>query len=84
MRRPGRIAIATSAVMIVLGLPFLSALFTTVDATVLPQSEQARQVDNILQQRFTPNLTANAESSAATQATSTKAGTPSPLSSPQE
>ncbi|TML36838.1 MAG: MMPL family transporter [Actinobacteria bacterium] len=57
MRRPGRIAIVTAAIMLTLGLPFLGAKFTTVDATVLPRAEQAHRVDEALQTRFTPNLT---------------------------
>ena len=57
MRRPARVAVVAAAVMITLGLPFLGAHFTTVDATVLPRSEPARQVDDALRTRFTPNLT---------------------------
>ncbi len=58
MRRPGRIAVVTAAVMIVLGLPFLGIRFTTVDATVLPKSQPARKVDTLLATRFLPHTTA--------------------------
>ena len=57
MRRPARIAVAATVVMITLGLPFLGVRFTTVDATVLPRSEPARRADDALRTRFTPNLT---------------------------
>jgi uncharacterized membrane protein YdfJ with MMPL/SSD domain len=57
MRRPGRVAIASAAVLILLGLPALGIKFTTVDATVLPTSEPARQVDTALRTQFPPNRT---------------------------
>jgi uncharacterized membrane protein YdfJ with MMPL/SSD domain len=61
MRRPGRIAIATATLLIVLGIPFYSLKFTSVDAQVLPESASARQVDNVMRAQFppfhdTPNL----------------------------
>ena len=57
MRRPARVAVAAAAVMIALGLPFLGVRLTTVDATVLPKSEQARKVDTLLATRFLPHTT---------------------------
>jgi uncharacterized membrane protein YdfJ with MMPL/SSD domain len=48
-------------VLIVLGIPFYSIKFTSVDAQVLPESASARQVDNVMRAQFppfhdTPNL----------------------------
>jgi uncharacterized membrane protein YdfJ with MMPL/SSD domain len=54
MRVPGRIAAATAALLIALGIPFLSIEFTTVDARVLPTSAGARQVDDALRTEFPP------------------------------
>jgi RND superfamily putative drug exporter len=54
MRFPGRIAIATATLLIVLGLPFLGIKFTSVDAQVLPESASARQVDDVLRTEFPP------------------------------
>jgi uncharacterized membrane protein YdfJ with MMPL/SSD domain len=61
MRRPIGIATVTAAILIVLGLPFWSLKFTSVDAQVLPESASARQVDNVMRAQFppfhdTPNL----------------------------
>jgi RND superfamily putative drug exporter len=61
MRRPIGIATATAALLIVLGIPFWSLKFTSVDAQVLPDSASARQVDNVMRAEFppfrdTPNL----------------------------
>ena len=52
MRRPGRIAIATSAVLLVMGIPFLGIKFTTVDASVLPADQSARVVSDALERDF--------------------------------
>jgi uncharacterized membrane protein YdfJ with MMPL/SSD domain len=57
MRRPARVAIASGAVLILLGLPALGIKFTSVDATVLPKEEPARQVDTALRADFPPNRT---------------------------
>jgi uncharacterized membrane protein YdfJ with MMPL/SSD domain len=57
MRRPGRIAMASAALMIVLGLPFLRVAFTSVDARVLPASREIRQVSNALDRDFPPRRT---------------------------
>jgi uncharacterized membrane protein YdfJ with MMPL/SSD domain len=54
MRRPAPIAIGTAAILIVLGLPFWSLKFTSVDAQVLPESASARQVDNVMRADFPP------------------------------
>jgi RND superfamily putative drug exporter len=61
MRRPIGVATATAALLIVVGIPFYSLKFTSVDAQVLPESASARQVDNVMRAEFppfrdTPNL----------------------------
>jgi RND superfamily putative drug exporter len=53
-RFPGRTAALTAALLIVLGIPFLSIQFTTVDAQDLPTSASARQVDDTLRAEFPP------------------------------
>src|SRR5512133_2661114 len=54
MRRPIGVATLTAAVLIVLGIPFYSLKFTSVDAQVLPDSASARQVDNVMRADFPP------------------------------
>jgi RND superfamily putative drug exporter len=54
MRIPGRIAFASAAFLIVLGIPFFSINFTSVDAQVLPEDTSARMVDNVLRSEFPP------------------------------
>jgi uncharacterized membrane protein YdfJ with MMPL/SSD domain len=54
MRRPVGIATVTAAMLIVLGIPFWSLKFTSVDAQVLPTSASARQVDDVLRADFPP------------------------------
>ncbi|MDQ3758665.1 MAG: MMPL family transporter, partial [Actinomycetota bacterium] len=54
MRIPGRIALGSAALLIALGIPFLSIKFTSVDAQVLPEDTSARQVDNELRAEFPP------------------------------
>ena len=61
MRRPGRIAAITAALLIALGIPFASIKFITVDASVLPAGASARQVDDALKRDFAPNRTAPLE-----------------------
>ncbi len=56
-RRPGPIAAASAGLLIVLGLPFLGIKFVTVNASVLPHTASARQVDDALKQSFPPNRT---------------------------
>jgi RND superfamily putative drug exporter len=58
MRRPGPVAIATAALLIVMGLPFLRIEFTGVDASVLPTDRSARVVDDALRAEFPPGPTA--------------------------
>jgi RND superfamily putative drug exporter len=52
MRRPARIALASAATLVALGVPFLGIEFTSVDASVLPPSASARQVDDALRSEF--------------------------------
>jgi uncharacterized membrane protein YdfJ with MMPL/SSD domain len=54
MRRPIAIAITTAALLLILGIPFYSLKFTSVDAQVLPESASARQVDNVMRAEFPP------------------------------
>jgi uncharacterized membrane protein YdfJ with MMPL/SSD domain len=61
MRRPIGVATVTATILIVLGIPFYSLKFTSVDAQVLPESASGRQVDNVMRAQFppfrdTPNL----------------------------
>ncbi len=58
MRRPARVAIASAAVLIALGVPFLGIKFTAVDASVLPETASARQVDDSIKRDFPPAQTA--------------------------
>ena len=53
-RRPIPIATITVALLIVVGIPFWSLKFTSVDAQVLPESASARQVDDVLRADFPP------------------------------
>jgi uncharacterized membrane protein YdfJ with MMPL/SSD domain len=55
MRRPGPIAIASASFLIALGIPFWGIHFTSVDATVLPTSASARQVDTAMKADFPPH-----------------------------
>jgi RND superfamily putative drug exporter len=57
MRRPARIAIASAAFLIALGIPFTHIKFIQADARVLPVSSSARQVDDALKSQFPPNRT---------------------------
>jgi RND superfamily putative drug exporter len=61
MRRPAPIAIASAAFLIALGMPFLSIEFTSADATVLPASASARQVDTAMDTEFPPHRDAPIE-----------------------
>ncbi|MGH2838648.1 MAG: MMPL family transporter, partial [Thermoleophilaceae bacterium] len=54
MRRPGRIATASAAFLIALGLPFFGIKFTTVDPQVLPEEASAHRVDDRLRSDFPP------------------------------
>jgi RND superfamily putative drug exporter len=57
MRRPGRIAVGSAALLIAVGIPFLGIKFTGVDASVLPKDLSARQVSDALGTRFPPSRT---------------------------
>jgi RND superfamily putative drug exporter len=57
MRRPGRVAAVSAAVLILLGLPFLRLEFTGVDASVLPSDRSARVVEDALRTEFPPGRT---------------------------
>jgi RND superfamily putative drug exporter len=61
MRRPGRIAAVSAALLIALGLPVIGIKFISVTAGVLPQSASARQVDDTLASQFPPNRTSPVE-----------------------
>jgi RND superfamily putative drug exporter len=52
MRRPGLIAATAGTSLIALGIPFAGIKFTAVDASVLPSSNSARQVDDSLKAGF--------------------------------
>jgi uncharacterized membrane protein YdfJ with MMPL/SSD domain len=54
MRAPGRVAVASAALLIALGIPFLQIEFTSVDAQVLPESASAHAVDDSLRADFPP------------------------------
>ncbi|HEX5761826.1 MAG TPA: efflux RND transporter permease subunit [Solirubrobacterales bacterium] len=54
MRRPLGIATASAALLIVMGIPFLSIKFDTVDPTVLPEEASARQAFDIVNEEFPP------------------------------
>ncbi|MFN8160698.1 MAG: MMPL family transporter [Solirubrobacterales bacterium] len=54
MRRPAPIATVTAAALILLGIPFFSIRFNSVDARVLPESASSRQVDDVLRSQFPP------------------------------
>jgi uncharacterized membrane protein YdfJ with MMPL/SSD domain len=54
MRVPGRVAVLSATFLIVLGIPFFSINFTSVDAQVLPEDASARQVDDALRADFPP------------------------------
>jgi RND superfamily putative drug exporter len=54
MRRPLPVATLSALLLIVMGLPFLSIKFNTVDPTVLPESASARQAYDTVSERFPP------------------------------
>jgi RND superfamily putative drug exporter len=61
MRRPGRIAVLCTALLIALGIPFAGIKFVSVTASLLPHSASARQVDDTLAREFPPNRTSPVE-----------------------
>ncbi len=54
MRRPVAVAVTTAAVLLAMGIPFLRIDFTGVDASVLPDSAEPKQVDSALRTQFPP------------------------------
>jgi RND superfamily putative drug exporter len=54
MRRPIAVAVTTAAVLIAAGIPFTRIQFTGVDASVLPDSAESKQVDTALRTEFPP------------------------------
>jgi RND superfamily putative drug exporter len=54
MRRPAPVATLSALFLILLGLPFLSIKFDTVDPTVLPESASARQAYDTVSEQFPP------------------------------
>ncbi|MBV9417610.1 MAG: MMPL family transporter [Solirubrobacterales bacterium] len=57
-RRPARVALASAAMLIALGIPFFTQLrFINADARVLPESASAHQVQTALEGQFPPNRT---------------------------
>src|SRR5262249_7745831 len=62
MRRPGRIATLSAAALIALGIPFFTSIkFLPVNASVLPATASARQVDDALRTQFPPGRTSPLE-----------------------
>ena len=53
LRHPGAIAAVVVVAMVSAGLPFLRVELTRADASTLPSDSSARQVDSVLQKRFT-------------------------------
>jgi RND superfamily putative drug exporter len=58
IRRPAPIAAVSAAALIAVGIPFAGVKFKTVDASVLPATASARQVEDTLNSQFPPNRTA--------------------------
>jgi len=62
MLRPGRIATLSAAALIALGIPFFASIkFLPVNASVLPTTASARQVDDALRTGFPPGRTSPLE-----------------------
>jgi uncharacterized membrane protein YdfJ with MMPL/SSD domain len=61
IRRPRLIALVSAAALIAFGIPFWSITFLPVDASVLPASASAYQVDQVLRTQFPPGRTAPLE-----------------------
>jgi RND superfamily putative drug exporter len=61
MRRPAPIAVASAALLIALGIPFMHIKFIQADARVLPSAASARQVETTLTRQFPPNRTSPLE-----------------------
>ncbi|WP_313673472.1 MMPL family transporter [Mycolicibacterium sp.] len=56
MKRPGAVAVATTALLLLLGAPFLGARLAYPDERVLPASAPSRQVAEILDAQFVPGM----------------------------
>lgn len=52
MRRPLRVAVVTGVLMLAVALPSLRAVWTPVDASVIPKGESSRMVADTLSSRF--------------------------------
>ncbi len=62
MLRPGRIATVSAVALIALGIPFFASIkFLPVNASVLPTTASARQVDEALRTEFPPGRTSPLE-----------------------
>ncbi len=57
MRRPVTVAVTTATVLIVAGIPFTRIQFVGIDAGVLPDSAESKQVDTALKTQFPPGPT---------------------------
>jgi uncharacterized membrane protein YdfJ with MMPL/SSD domain len=57
MRRPARVAVASAALLIALGVPFAGVRFVSADARALPPTASARQVNDDLDSAFPPGRT---------------------------
>jgi uncharacterized membrane protein YdfJ with MMPL/SSD domain len=55
--RPAQVAVASTAVLIALGIPFTQIRFVTADERVLPPSASAHRVHDALDRQFPPNRT---------------------------
>jgi RND superfamily putative drug exporter len=55
MRRPVPLALVSAVLLIALGLPFLRLELTGIDVTLVPQDENVRRVDDIIQREFPSN-----------------------------
>src|ERR1700733_12907692 len=55
--RPAQVAVASTAVLIALGIPFTQIRFITADERVLPPSASAHQVHDALETQLPPNRT---------------------------
>jgi uncharacterized membrane protein YdfJ with MMPL/SSD domain len=55
--RPAQVAVASTAVLIALGIPFTKIRFITADERVLPPSASAHRVHDALDTQFPPNRT---------------------------
>ena len=57
MRRPVTIAVTTATLLLVAGIPFARINFVGIDAGVLPDSSESKQVDTALKTQFPPGPT---------------------------